>query len=208
MARYTDPVCRLCRREGVKLFLKGEKCFTPKCPVDRRPVPPGQHGVSRRKPSEYGLQLREKQKARRIYGLLEGQFRRTFDRAERMKGVTGENLLSLLERRLDNVVYRLGFGASRPEARQLVMHGHFTVNGRKVDIPSYTLNEGDVIEVRERSRSSPRFKQLAEAAASRNTPDWLEQDAANMRGKVLRLPTREDIDAGIQEHLIVELYSR
>lgn len=208
MARYTGPDCRLCRREGMKLFLKGEKCFSPKCPVDRRPAPPGQHGQSRRKPSEYGLQLREKQKARRIYGVLEGQFRRIFAEAERMKGVTGENLLNLLERRLDNVVYRAGLSSSRTEARLLVRHGHFSVNGRKVDIPSYTLREGDVVAVRESSKNSPRFKELASSAGTRPVPAWLSLEPEALRVTVLRRPAREEIDAAIQEQMIVELYSR
>lgn len=208
MARYHDPVCRLCRREGMKLFLKGERCYTPKCAIDRRPVPPGQHGQGRRKMSEYGVQLREKQKARRIYGVLEGQFRSAFARAERMKGVTGENLLQLLEMRLDNVVYRLGLGTSRAEARQLVRHGHFTVNGKKVNIPSYRVKEGDVVAVREKSKESPRFKELAKYAVARTVPEWLSLDAENLRATVVRKPNREEIDGHIQEHLIVELYSR
>ena len=208
MARYSGPDCRQCRREGMKLFLKGEKCYTPKCPVDRRPTAPGVHPQTRRKPSEYGIQLREKQKARRIYGVLEGQFRRTFERAERMKGVTGENLLQLLERRLDNVVYRLGLGTSRSQARQLVRHGHFAVNGRKVNVPSYTVREGDVIEVREGSRKSPLLKSLATFAAGRAIPGWLSFDPEALKAQVLRKPLREEIDAHIQEHLIVELYSR
>ncbi len=208
MARYTGPDCRQCRREGIKLFLKGERCYTPKCAVDRRPSPPGMHPASRRKPSEFGIQLREKQKARRIYGILEGQFRRTFERAERMKGVTGENLLQLLERRLDNVVYRLGLGSSRTEARQLVRHGHFTVNGGKVNIPSYIVKEGDVVAVRESSKNSPRIKELTALAAARAIPGWLSHDPGALKAQVVRRPVREEIDGHIQEHLIVELYSR
>lgn len=208
MARYTGPVCRLCRREGIKLYLKGERCYTDKCSVAKRSSPPGQHGVSRRKPTEYAVQLREKQKARRTYGVLEGQFRRYFEKAERIKGVTGENLLRLLERRLDNIVYRMGFSASRAEARQLVRHAHFTINGKKVNIPSYLVRDGDVIAVREASKSSPRFKELLEHGAGRAVPQWISVEAENLRGTILRLPTREEIDAPVQEHLIVELYSR
>lgn len=208
MARYTGPVCRLCRREGLKLYLKGEKCYTEKCPVTRRGYAPGEHGQGRRKMSEYGIQLREKQKARRVYGVLERQFRRYFRLAAKKKGVTGETLLQLLERRLDNTVYRMGLGASRKEARQLVRHGHFSVNGRKVDIPSYLVREGDVIAVRESSRELPRFRELAESAAGRGVPGWLELDLENLRARVARLPLREEIDVPVQEHLIVELYSR
>ncbi|MBX6377341.1 MAG: 30S ribosomal protein S4 [Clostridia bacterium] len=207
MARYTGPVCRLCRREGVKLYLKGEKCYTDKCPVARRPYPPGMHGRERRKLSEYGLHLREKQKARRIYGVLERQFRRTFAEAARAKGVTGTRLLQLLELRLDNVVYRMGFGASRAEARQMVRHGHIEVNGRKVNIPSYRLRPGDVVSVREASREKPRFKELA-TSPLRGVPAWLSVDPEAMRGTVLRVPEREEIDTGVQEQLIVEHYSR
>ena len=208
MARYKDSVCRLCRREGLKLYLKGDRCYTPRCAVERRAYAPGQHGQGRKKVSEYGLQLREKQKTRRIYGILEGQFRRYFDKAERQQGVTGENLLRLLERRLDNVIYRLGLGSSRNEARQLVRHGHFTVNGRKVNIPSYLLRAGDVIAVREKSKESPRIKELLERAADRTPPAWLEYDADQATGRVIALPARDQIDAPVQEHLIVELYSR
>lgn len=207
MARYTDAVCRLCRREGVKLYLKGEKCYSDKCPVVKRATPPGQHGVSRRKQSEYALQLREKQKARRFYGVLEKQFERYFDLASRKKGVTGEVLLQILERRLDNVVYRMGFAASRAEARQIVKHSHVEVNGRKVNIPSYLVREGDVVAVRESSRDHKRLKELA-AAATRTVPAWLSVEAEALRGTVLRLPNRDEIDAPVQEHLIVELYSR
>jgi len=199
----------LCRREGEKLFLKGEKCYTEKCPFERRGYPPGQHGQGRRqRPTEYGIHLREKQKLRRIYGVLERQFERYYREAARRKGVTGENLLILLESRLDNIVYRLGFAPSRAAARQLVMHGHFTVNGRKVDIPSAQVRPGDVIEVREKSRQIPMIKESVEAATSRGLPAWLELDAEAMRGTVKSLPTRDQIDVQVQEHLIVEHYSR
>ncbi|MCO1602678.1 MULTISPECIES: 30S ribosomal protein S4 [Desulfosporosinus] len=209
MARYTGPVCRLCRREGMKLFLKGERCYTGKCAIDRRAYAPGQHGQARaKKPTEYGLQLREKQKARRMYGVMEKQFRSYFDEAARRKGVTGENLLVLLERRLDNVVFHLGFASSRPEARQLVNHGHFTVNGKKVDIASYSVRAGEVIAVKEGSKSSPRMKQLLENLGTRSVPGWLSLDANTAAGTVVALPTREDIQLPIQEHLIVEKYSR
>jgi small subunit ribosomal protein S4 len=208
LAKYTGSVCRLCRRESLKLYLKGDRCFTPKCAIERRAYPPGQHGQGRKKVSEYGLQLREKQKARRIYGILENQFRRYFEKAERQPGVTGENLLRLLERRLDNVIYRLGLGSSRSEARQLVRHGHFMVNGRKVNIPSYLIRVGDVITVREKSKESPRIKELLERAGDRTPPAWLELDAEQARASVVDLPTRDQIDATVQEHLIVELYSR
>ena len=208
MARYTGAVCRHCRREGQKLYLKGDRCFTQKCAAEKRLFPPGQHGQGRKKVSEYGTQLREKQKARRMYGILEGQFKRYFEKAERQAGVTGENLLRLLERRLDNVVYRLGLGASRNEARQLVRHGHFLVNGRKVNIPSYLLRIGDVITIRERSKESPRVKELMERAAERVPPAWLEYDSVGHVARVTALPLREQIDATVQEHLIVELYSR
>ena len=208
MARYTGSVCRQCRREGVKLFLKGDRCYSQKCAIVKRPTPPGEHGHARaRKMSEYGLQLREKQKARRAYGVLEGQFRHYFEMAERMDGVTGENLLSLLERRLDNVVYRLAMGESRPQARQLVLHGHIAVNGRKVDIPSYQVKAGDVISVREGSGDIAIFKALREGT-SRIIPKWLALDAENLKGTVNALPAREDIDLSFEEHLIVELYSR
>ena len=208
MARYTGSVCRLCRREGTKLFLKGEKCFSAKCAVGKRPTPPGQHGQARqRKPSEYGLQLREKQKARRAYGLLEGQFYRTYERASNMKGVTGENLLSLLERRLDNVVYRAGLAASRPQARQLVLHGHFTVNGQKVDIPSYEVELNDVIAVKAKSKDVELFK-AAREGSSRVVPKWLTVNADELTATVSALPAREDIDFSLQENMIVEFYSR
>lgn len=208
MARYAGPVCRLCRREGIKLFLKGDKCFGDKCPVTKRPYGPGQHGQLKRKLSEYGLQLREKQKARRFYGLSERQFRTFFERAARRKGVTGEALLQLFELRLDNVVYRLGFGASRKEARQLVNHGHVEVNGRKVDVPSCCLKPGDTVAIRARSRELPRFKELKEMAETRSTPEWLDRQLDEMRGTVLRRPSREEIDVPVEEKLIVELYSR
>ena len=208
MARYTGSVCRMCRREGTKLFLKGEKCFSEKCALGKRPTPPGQHGQARqRKPSEYGMQLSEKQKCRRAYGLLETQFYKTYERATNMKGITGDNLLSLLERRLDNVVYRSGLGASRPQARQLVLHGHILVNGKKVDIPSYSVKVGDVITLRERSREQAAFKALREGTGV-VTPKWLTFDAQNLTGTVAAMPAREDIDCPIEEHLIVELYSR
>jgi len=208
MARYTGPVCRLCRREGVKLHLKGERCLSEKCPVSRRTEPPGERGHRRRKQSEYGRQLREKQKARRTYGVLERQFRRYFREAARREGVTGEELLEILERRLDNVVFRIGLAESRAEARQAVRHGHFSVNGRKVDIPSYQVDEGDVVAVRERSRNRARIKELAEIAKGRSVPDWLGVDLDKLEARVLRRPRREDIDADVEEHLIVELYSR
>lgn len=207
MARYTGPVCRLCRREGVKLYLKGEKCYSDKCPVVKRATPPGQHGASRRKPTEYAIQLREKQKARRFYGVLEKQFKRYYAMATRKKGVTGEVLLQTLERRLDNVVYRMGFAASRAEARQIVKHSHIEVNGRKVNIPSYLVREGDVVAVRESSREHKRIKELA-AAAPRTVPAWLSVDHEALRGTVLRLPNRDEIDTPVQEQLIVEYYSR
>lgn len=209
MARYTGPVCRLCRREGQKLYLKGQRCYTDKCPIERRPYAPGEHGQDRRgKQSEFGLQLREKQKARRIYGVLERQFSRYYDKADRARGVTGEVLLQLLERRLDNVVFRLGLASSRKEARQLVTHGHFEVNGRKVNIPSYLVKEGDVVRVREKSRSMDRFKELVELAQDRGVPEWLSPDYEAMQGTILRLPNREEIDTPVAEQLIVEHYSR
>lgn len=208
MARQRGPVCKLCRREGGKLYLKGERCYSPKCAFERRSYAPGQHREAKRKVSEYALRLREKQKARRIYGVLERQFRRYFARAARARGVTGETLLQLLERRLDNVVYRLGFASSRAEARQMVSHGHFAVNGRKVNIPSYQVRPGDEVTVREGSRSLPRFQELREALVAKRTPEWLTVDAEAMKGTVLRLPAREDIDVPVKEHLIVEHYSR
>ena len=208
MARYTGPVCRLCRREGAKLYLKGDRCYSDSCSFTKRSYAPGQHGQARKKVSEYGLQLREKQRARRVYGVLEGQFRTYFDKADRQKGITGENLLVLLERRLDNVVYRLGFAASRTQARQLVRHRHFTVNGKRVDIPSYQIKPGDVIQVKETSKQSPLIKEIAEAVTTKSTPAWLEVQAEEMIGKIVRYPNRDEIDTPIQEHLIVELYSR
>ena len=208
MARYTDAVCRQCRREGQKLFLKGERCYSDKCAINRRSFAPGQHGKARKKLSEYGLQLREKQKARRYYGVLEGQFHHYFEMAERKAGITGENLLQILESRLDNVVYRLGFAMSRPEAHQLVVHGHFTVNGKKVNIPSYLVSAGDVIAVQQKSKQSEKFKVVAEANANRPVPAWLEVDRENQSGKVVALPSRDQIDLDIQETLIVELYSK
>ena len=209
MARYTDAVCRLCRREGQKLFLKGDRCYTDKCAMERRPFAPGMHGNGRnRKLSEYGMQLREKQKTKHYYGVSESQFHRYYLMASRKKGVTGENLLSILETRLDNVAYRLGFGMSRPEARQLVNHGHFTVNGRKVNIPSYLVKPGDVVALKETSRSSDKFKANLENNASRPTPKWLDFDKNSLSAKVIALPVREDVDLPIEEHLIVELYSK
>lgn len=208
MARYTGSVCRLCRREGLKLYLKGDRCYTKKCAVDRRAYVPGQHGQGRKKTSEYGTQLREKQKARRLYGLLEGQFRLYFEKAERQPGVTGENLLRLLETRLDNIVYRLGLGASRNEARQLVRHGHFAVNGRKVNIPSFLMRIGDMVAVRDKSKGTPRVKELIERSGDRTPPAWLEYEVDQAKGRVVALPGRDQIDAPVKEHLIVELYSR
>ena len=207
MARYSDAVCRLCRREGVKLFLKGDRCFSPKCGVERRAYPPGQHGQGRSRFSDFGVQLREKQKVKRMYGLLEKQFARTMHRATRMKGRAGAHLLVLLERRLDNVVFRMGFATSRAEARQLVRHGHFTVNGRKSSIPSMSMREGAVISVREKSRKVARITGSLEALEGKSVPQWLETDTENFTGKVKALPVREDITMPIQEQLIVELYS-
>ena len=208
MARYTEAVCRLCRREGQKLFLKGERCYSGKCAIDRRAYAPGQHGQGRKKLSEYGLQLREKQKAKRFYGVLEGQFAHYYELAEKKAGVTGENLLQILESRLDNVIYRLGFGLSRAEARQLVVHGHFLVNGKKVDIPSYLVKEGDVITIKETSRSLPKIKAIIEATEGKNIPQWLDLDRNTLQGKVVTLAKRSDIDLEVEEHLIVELYSK
>lgn len=208
MARYTGAVCRLCRREGQKLFLKGERCYSDKCAIARRSYAPGQHGQSRKKVSEYGIQLRAKQKARRYYGVLEGQFAKYFDMAERKQGVAGENLLKILESRLDNVVYRAGFANSRAEARQLVVHNHYTVNGKKVNVPSYLLKEGDVVAISEKSRSSEKIKAIMESCASRPVPIWLEVNHDTQDAKVLRYPNREEIDLDVEEHLIVELYSK
>jgi len=208
MSRYTGPVCRLCRREGTKLFLKGDRCFTEKCGVDRRAYPPGQHGQARGRVSDYGLQLREKQKVKRMYGLGEAQFRVTMGAASRMRGRTGENMLVLLERRLDNVVFRLGFATSRAEARQLVRHGHFSVNGRTVDVPSFKVKPGSRVVLREGSRQIQRVADALEALERRSVPGWLELDKERFEGVVKTLPTREDVTMPIQEQLIVELYSR
>jgi len=211
MARYTGPVCKLCRREGEKLLLKGERCFTPKCALERRPYAPGMHGRQaqfRRKKSEYGLQLREKQKARRVYGVLERQFRRYFKEADRRKGLTGVNLLIILESRLDNVVYRLGFADSRDQARQLVRHGHFDVNGQKTNVPSFLVKVGDEIAVRERSKRLAYFRDLSAVMEHKVVSEWLSLDIPKMEGRVLALPTREEIDASLNEQLIVEYYSR
>ena len=208
MARYTGPACRLCRRENTKLFLKGERCLSGKCSLDRRPTAPGQHGAARRKSKEYELQLREKQKAKRYYGVLETQFKNYFVKADRMEGVTGENLLSLLERRLDNVVYRMGMAESRADARQLVLHGHFTLNGKKVTIPSLQIREGDVIAVKESSRQSVKIKGLIDDLDARLFPQWLDVDKKNATAKVIALPKREDVEFPFEEHLIVELYSK
>lgn len=207
MARYTDAVCRICRREGTKLFLKGDRCFSPKCGVERRGYPPGQHGQGRARFSDFGVQLREKQKVKRMYGLLEKQFARTMKRATRMKGRAGENLLVLLERRLDNVIFRMGFATSRAEARQLIRHGHFLVDGRKASIPSMALRTGASVSVREKSRKISRIAGALEALEGKSLPQWLEIDKDSFRGKVKALPVREDITMPIQEQLIVELYS-
>lgn len=208
MARYTKSVCRLCRRENLKLFLKGERCYTEKCAIDRRTYPPGQHGQARKKFSPYGAQLREKQKVKRMYGVLENQFRNVFAEADRQKGITGEVLLSLLERRLDSAVYRLGFANSRNEARQLVRHNHFLVNKAKVNIPSYLLRPGDVIELREKSKKVVRIQEALEGVGRRGVPQWLALDKEQMVGQVKAPPAREDITIPIQENLIVELYSK
>jgi len=208
MARYIGPVCRLCRREGEKLFLKGEKCAKNSCPVSKRPTAPGQHGTSRKKLSEYGQQLREKQKAKRIYGVLEKQFRMYFDEAVRIKGITGENLLKLLELRLDNVVYRMGLGRSRTEARQVVRHNLITVNGKRVNIPSYQVKVGDVIQVRDKSRSLDRFKEILAVTDRKAVPEWLSSDHSELKGLINAVPTREQITTDVRETLIVELYSK
>jgi small subunit ribosomal protein S4 len=207
MARYTGAVCRLCRREGMKLFLKGDRCYTDKCAINKRNYAPGQHGQGRKKVSNYGLQLREKQKVKRIYGVLETQFRNLYEKAEKMQGITGENLLSLLERRLDNTVYRMGLASSRKEARQLVRHGHFSLNGHKANVPSMIMQVGDVIAVKEGSKSSAKFKSLVENS-TRVAPKWMDASIEKMEAKITALPTREDIDLEIAEHLIVELYSK
>ena len=209
MARYIGPVCRLCRREGMKLFLKGERCYTEKCAIEKRNLPPGQHGKARKaKMLGYGLQLREKQKVKRTYGVLENQFRRYFEAADRQRGITGETLLQLLERRLDNAIYRLGFATSRPQARQLVKHGHFLVNGKKVDIPSYSVRQGDVITVLSRSQKNPTLEHAMEEVKGRGIPGWLTFDAAAISARVASMPTREQINLPVQEQLIVELYSK
>ena len=209
MARYIGPVCRLCRREGMKLFLKGERCYTEKCAIEKRNVPPGQHGRSRRaKVAGYGIQLREKQKVKRTYGVLENQFRRYFEAADRQKGITGQLLLQSLERRLDNVVYRVGFATSRAQARQLVRHGHFAVNGKKVDIPSYAVRQGDTIAVRQGSVENASIKHAMEEVKGRGIPEWLTLEVSGQSARISSLPTREQINLPVQEQLIVELYSK
>lgn len=208
MARYTGPSCRLCRRENLKLFLKGERCYTDKCAFERRQYPPGQHGQGRIKFSSYGEQLREKQKVKRVYGLLEKQFRLTFNSAARKRGITGDNLIAILESRFDNMVYRLGFAASRNDARQLIRHGHFTVNGIKVNIPSSILKPGDVVQPREKSTKIEKIKESVETAKQRGVPAWLEIDVEKFEGKVVALPKRDEITMPMNEQLIVELYSR
>lgn len=208
MARHTSPVCKLCRREGMKLFLKGDRCFTVKCAVEKRNYPPGEHGQRRSKPSEYGLQLREKQKMKRIYGVLEAQFRTYFEMAARQKGVTGENLVRLLEQRLDNIVHRLGFAASRAQARVLVRHGHFRVNGRRVTIPSVLLKAGDVVEIQPKSRELTEIAGALEGAKKRRVPAWLEMDAGNFKATVRTLPSKEEMAIPVQEQLVVALYSK
>jgi len=208
LARYTGAKCRLCRREGAKLFLKGDRCFTDKCAYERRPYAPGQHGRIRKKMSDYAVQLREKQKVRRMYGILEEQFRAYFQRADLKKGVTGDNLLIFLERRMDNVIYRMGFANSRNQARQLVRHGMFTLNGHRVTVPSIQVKAGDQVGVREQNRNSPIIKEAQQVIARRGCPAWLEVDGENLKGKVNAMPTREDIQFPINEQLIVELYSK
>ncbi len=208
MARHIDPVCKLCRREGMKLILKGDRCFTAKCAIEKRNYPPGEHGQRRSKPSEYGLQLREKQKMKRIYGVLETQFRTYFQMAARQKGITGENLVRLLEQRLDNVVHRLGFAASRAQARVLVRHGHFQVNARRVTVPSALLRAGDVVEVAQKSRELAEIAAALEGAKKRRVPSWLEMDAANFKGTVRTLPSKEEMAIPVQEQLVVALYSK
>lgn len=208
MARYTGAVCKLCRREGKKLFLKGERCYTGKCAFERRSYAPGQHGQSRKKTSEYGMQLRAKQQARRYYGIQEGQFHKYFLMAERRQGMIGENLLKICESRLDNVAYLLGWASSRAEARQLTTHGHYLVNGKKVDIPSYLLKEGDVVSLRQKSLDSDKIKAVLEANGSRPVPEWLDKDSENMTAKVVKMPDREQIEVPVEEHLIVEFYSK
>jgi small subunit ribosomal protein S4 len=208
MGRYHEAVCRLCRREGMKLYLKGEKCYTDKCPVAKDTTPPGMHGPSRRKPSDFAVRLREKQRARRFYGVFEGRFKRYFQEAAKLKGVTGTQLLQLLETRLDNVVYRLGLASSRKDARLLVAHGHIAVNGRRVTVPSYQVRPGSAVGVTGGSRALPRFKALQDQAPGRGMPGWLEYSTERLEGRVLTLPPREDIDVPVQEQLIVEYYSR
>jgi len=208
MARYTGPACKLCRREGTKLFLKGDRCLSGKCAIDRRNTAPGQHGAATKKQREYGMQLREKEKTKRYYGVLERQFVNYFEEADRQKGMTGENLICLLERRLDNVVYRMGMAASRKEARQLVLHGHFTLNGKNVNIPSLIVKAGDVISVKESSRASVKIKALAEDLATKSAPKWLDVDKNGLSVKVATLPARDDVDFDFNEQLIVELYSK
>ncbi len=205
--RYTGPVCRLCRREGMKLFLKGDRCYTDKCAIVKKNYAPGQHGQGRKKVTEYGLQLREKQKVRRFYGISESQMLKYFNMADKMQGIAGENLLKVLELRLDNVVYRMGFGASRAEARQLVTHGHFTVNGSKSTIPSALISVGDIVEVKAKSKSSEKIKELVDNHNG-NTVRWVDMDLENLKGSIIAEPTREDIDIPVEEHLIVELYSK
>ena len=206
MARYTEANCRLCRREGQKLFLKGERCYSSKCALERRNYAPGQHGQARKKQSDYGIQFREKQKAKRFYGVQETQFRNLYEKAVKRPGKAGENLMILLETRMDNVVFRLGFASSRKEARQLVTHGHFTVNGKKADIPSMELKAGDVIRVKEKSQSSPKFKEVKEMSIT--VPSWMSVDVEKLEGKIVNIPSRADIDTPVAEHLIVELYSK
>ena len=208
MSRYTDPKCKLCRREGQKLFLKGDRCYTGKCAVERRSYAPGQHGQGRKKPSEYSMQLRAKQTARRYYGISESQFHKYFEQAERITGVTGENLLRLCEMRLDNIVHLLGWGASRAEARQLVNHGHFRVNGRKVDIPSYQCKPGDTLSIKEKSRESVKIQQVLESGNARPVPAWLERGGEAFEGKIVAQPERDQIHVPVEEHLIVEFYSK
>lgn len=208
MARYTGPVCRLCRREGEKLFLKGERCYTDKCAMSRRASAPGQHGKSRKKFSEYGLQLRAKQKARRYYGVLESQFEKYFNMATRRQGMAGENLLKILESRFDNIVYKSGMASSRKEARQLIRHNHFTLNGKKANIPSILLKPGDEIAIAEKSRTLGKIKNIIDANSSRTKPQWLDVDLTNFTSKMVQMPSREDIGINIEEHLIVELYSK
>ncbi len=208
MARYTGPVCRLCRREGVKLFLKGDRCYSSKCGLERRSYPPGEHGQKRTKLTGYGLQLREKQKLKRIYGMSENQFRRYFEKADKMKGITGDNLIILLERRLDNVVYRMGFARTRREARIFVRHNHVLVNGKKVNIPSFLVKEGDIVEVKEKTKESEFMKDILASTQRRSIPEFLEVDREALKGTVKRLPSREEIILPVNEQLIVELYSK